>query len=280
VTSAESWLIVGTSTGLGLALTAEALGRGARVAAATRDPAAHAGLTSRFGDRLLALKTDVRDDGDVAQAVSRAAEAFGQIDVVVYNAGYAQIGAVEELTSREWQQQFEVNFFGAVRVIKSVVPHMRARGSGQIFIVSSSGRFKKVPVAGPYLSSKHALVGLADAVAAETRAFGITVRLITPGAFRTNFARSVGYAANSLPAYTEVTQGIRDMMSEMDGNQPGDAARAAAVIYRLAADGPGYVKDVILGSDALKEAAERVREEEADIDIASDFASAADLPAL
>jgi NAD(P)-dependent dehydrogenase (short-subunit alcohol dehydrogenase family) len=277
MSKADSWLIIGTSTGLGRALAAEALGHGALVAAITRNQEAHADFATRFGARFLSMNADIRDGAEVSRVVRRAVESFGHLDVVVYNVGYAQIGAVEELTDEEWQQQFDVNFFGATRVIRSALPHMRSRGTGQIFVVSSSGRYKKVPLSAAYLSSKHALVGLVDALGAETRPFGITVSLITPGAFRTNFARSLGYAAAPLPAYEEMTRGIQSMMSEMDGNQPGDAGRAAGVIYRLAEGGLGEVNDLILGSDALDEAAQRVREEGTDVDIAGAFAAAADV---
>lgn len=112
-------------------MVAEALERGSRVAATTRTQGAHADLVARFGEQFLPLTVDVRDDGEVSSAVGKATDLFGQLDVVVYNAGYAQIGAVEELTEREWREQFEVSFFGAVRLLRNVLPHMRERGAFQ-----------------------------------------------------------------------------------------------------------------------------------------------------
>lgn len=142
--------------------------------------------------------------------------------------------------------------------------------------MSSSGRFARVPLSAAYLSSKHALVGLVDALAAEVRPFGISISLVTPGTLRTHFAHSLTYAATRLPVYEATTLGIRSMMNEMDRNQSGDAARAAQVIYRHAVDGTGAVRDIILGSDALDQPRRRAAEANADVDAAWPFALAVD----
>jgi NAD(P)-dependent dehydrogenase (short-subunit alcohol dehydrogenase family) len=277
MTAPWTWLIVGSSGRLGRALVEYALGLGDNVAATARDATVHAELRAQVGSRLLPVALDVRDTAAVQACVSQVVAEFGGVDVVIYNVGYGQIGAVEELTDAEWHEQFEVNFFGAVRVARSVTPHLRARGRGAVMLTSSSGRFQRVAGAGPYLASKHALVGLADALREELRPFGVGVWLVTPGALRTEFATSLIYPTSPLPEYARAIDSVRDMMAQMHGRQPGDPDRAAQVIARIALAGNTGVGEVLIGSDALHHAEGGAARAASDLDSSRSFAAEADL---
>ncbi|SDK57170.1 NADP-dependent 3-hydroxy acid dehydrogenase YdfG [Glycomyces sambucus] len=230
------WFVTGSSRGLGREFVEAALGRGDRVAATARSTESLAVLAERYGEAVLPLAMDVTDRAAVAAAVEKAVGHFGRIDVVVNNAGYAQVGAVEELSERELRAQMETNLFGAVWVVQAVLPHLRAQGSGHIFQLSSAAGLIAMPLGGAYHASKWALEGLNEALAAEVAAFGVKVTIIEPGGYATRQGKNPdpldnGFTAERNPVYDP----LRTRLGAMTGKQPaGDPAAAARVLLELA----------------------------------------------
>ncbi|GAA2277038.1 SDR family NAD(P)-dependent oxidoreductase [Glycomyces scopariae] len=230
------WFVTGSSRGLGREFVEAALGRGDRVAATARSTESLAVLAEQYGEAVLPLAMDVTDRAAVAAAVEKAVGHFGRIDVVVNNAGYAQVGAVEELSERELRAQMETNLFGAVWVVQAVLPHLRAQGSGHIFQLSSAAGLIAMPLGGAYHASKWALEGLNEALAAEVAAFGVKVTIIEPGGYATRQGKNPdpldnGFTAERNPVYDP----LRTRLGAMTGKQPaGDPAAAAQVLLELA----------------------------------------------
>jgi NAD(P)-dependent dehydrogenase (short-subunit alcohol dehydrogenase family) len=230
------WFVTGSSRGLGREFVEAALVRGDRVAATARGSKGFVDLIDAYGDAVLPLEMDVTDKDAVFAAVARAKEHFGRIDVVVNNAGYAMIGAVEELSERELRDQVETNVFGAVWVLQAVLPHLREQGGGHIFQLSSAAGLIAVPLGGAYNLSKWALEGLNEALAQEVAEFGIKVTIIEPGGYATRDGKNPdpmnnGHMAERHPAY----DGLRERLSKFAVGQPaGDPAAAAAALLKLA----------------------------------------------
>ena len=179
-------LVTGCSSGIGRATALEASRRGHRVFASARNRADLADLERR--DNLTALALDVTDPASVRAAVELVLARAGRIDALVNNAGYAQYGAVEEVTPEEWRAVFDVNFFGLLDVTRAVLPPMRAARRGTIVLISSLGGRVSVPFASPYCASKHAVEAVADALRVETAPFGVRVATVEPGPIDTRFA--------------------------------------------------------------------------------------------
>ncbi|MEJ3745837.1 SDR family oxidoreductase [Actinomycetes bacterium KLBMP 9797] len=184
-TAPRTWFITGASRGLGRAFTVAALERGDRVVAAARGVARDA-FDERHGDRLLALPLDVTDRTAVFAAVATAVEHFGELDIVVNNAGTMSSGMIEEFTEAEARAQFEVNVFGALWVSQAVLPHLRAQRRGHIVQISSIAGLGGFPSTGMYSASKFALEGMSEALAMEAAAFGVTVSIVQPGGYWTD----------------------------------------------------------------------------------------------
>jgi NAD(P)-dependent dehydrogenase (short-subunit alcohol dehydrogenase family) len=185
--STTTWFITGASSGLGLAFARYALDRGYNVVATARSVAKLEALAGQSRGRLLAHKLDVTSPLDAVQAVDAAIARFGRIDVLVNNAGYGIVGAVEETPESEFRAQMDTNFFGALSVIRAALPHLRSQKSGAIVNVSSMGGQLSFSGAGAYSASKFALEGMSEALAQEVGPLGIKVMILEPGAFRTNF---------------------------------------------------------------------------------------------
>jgi NAD(P)-dependent dehydrogenase (short-subunit alcohol dehydrogenase family) len=230
------WFVTGSSRGLGREFVEAALSRGDKVAATARNAASLEDLVTEYGEAVLPLAMDVTDKAAVFESVNRAKEHFGRLDVIVNNAGYAQIGAVEELTEQQLRDQLETNLFGAVWVVQAALPHLRAQGSGHIFQLSSAAGLMAMPLGGAYHASKWALEGLNEALALEVAEFGIKVTIIEPGGYATRGGKNPdplnnGFLAAPNPAY----DGLRKRMAGAMGNQPaGDPAAAAEVLLELA----------------------------------------------
>ena len=208
----RTWFITGANRGLGRAFTEAALGAGDRVVATARDPRAMAELNSGpSGDRLLTLPLDVRDRAAAAAVAHEAVERTGGIDVVVNNAGFGLVGAVEELSEEQWREQMEVNFFGALWVSQAFAPHLRARGRGHIVQISTVGAVGAMPLFGAYNASKWALEGFSAALAEELRPFGVHVTLAQLGGFDTDWAKSSMRFGSALPAYAGFRENILGM---------------------------------------------------------------------
>ena len=247
----STWLITGCSTGLGRALAEAVIAAGHNAVVTARDAGRVADLAEGNADRVLALPLDVTDTAQVANAVRQAEEKFGTIDVLVNNAGYGYRAAVEEGDDSDIRQLFETQFFGALAMIKAVLPGMRARRSGAIINISTIG-VQIMPVgSGYYAASKAALEGMSGALYGELKPLGISVTVVEPGAFRTDFAgRSLTQSSTVIEDYAETAGKRRKEHDTVHGTQPGDPAKAArAIIAAVESDEPPPF--LLLGNDAL-----------------------------
>ncbi len=234
MSEAPVWLISGCSSGMGREIAACALEKGCRVAASARRPEVLDDLVSGYPDTALALALDVTDTNSIDHAVAATLEKFGQIDVLVNNAGYGYLAAIEEGEDAAVRAMFETNFFGLVALTKAVLPHMRARGSGCILNNSSQAGLMANPGTGYYSTTKYAVEGFTEALRKEVAPFGIRVTAVEPGPFRTDWAgRSMQRAVAPLAVYAD-TVGVRnDMIQSMDGKMPGDPRKAAEAFVML-----------------------------------------------
>ena len=234
------WLITGTSQGFGRELVRAALQRGDSVVATSRQPAKVAAAFPTEADRLLAESMDLRDPAAVSATVEKAVERFGRIDVLVNNAGHGLLGAVEEASDEEVLGVYETNVFGLLRVTRAVLPHLRKQRSGHIVNLSSIGGLVGLPGWGIYNSTKFAVEGLSEALAAELAPLGIRVTVVEPGPFRTDFlGGSLAATRLKLADYEESAGRTRLYATERNGNQAGDPALAAdAIIHAVTAENP------------------------------------------
>ena len=223
----KTWFITGTSTGLGREWAEAALERGDHVAATARDITALEPLTSKYGDAVLPIPLDVTDRSAVFDAVARAVEHFGRLDVVVNNAGYGHIGMVEEVSEPELRAQLETNFFGTVWVTQAVLPVMRAQRSGRILQVTSEGGVRAYPGFGAYHASKWAVEGRTESLAQEVAAFGIHVTDVEPGPYATGFI-TAAHISDPNPDY----DGVREATAP--DFQIGDPHATRAALLRIA----------------------------------------------
>ncbi|MFB9832967.1 SDR family NAD(P)-dependent oxidoreductase [Actinoallomurus acaciae] len=229
------WFVTGSSRGLGRNFVEAALSRGDKVAATARDTASLDELVAAYGDAVLPLALDVTDKATVFESVKRAKEHFGRLDVIVNNAGYAQVGAIEELTERQLRDQLETNVFGAVWVIQAALPYLREQGSGHIIQLSSVAGLIAMPLGGAYHVSKWALEGLNETLAHEVADFGVKVTVIEPGGFATRSGKNPDPLANGHLAEPDpVYDGLRRRIAEIVGEQPaGDPAAAAQTLLKI-----------------------------------------------
>jgi NAD(P)-dependent dehydrogenase (short-subunit alcohol dehydrogenase family) len=225
----RNWLITGASSGFGRTLAEAVLARGGKVIATARNLDNLRQMEAASGGRLLALQLDVAKANQIAGVVEKASK-FGGVDVLVNNAGYGLLGAMEEFSDDEIDAIFDVNFFGAVRLTRAVLPQMRARRSGYIVNFSSISGSVGNPSSSYYSATKFALEGLSEALAKEAQPLGIGVMIVVPGAFRTDFfGRSIAYASNAIAEYG-VNAAIRGYVKSNDGMQPGDPVRGSRMI--------------------------------------------------
>ena len=247
----STWLITGCSTGLGRALAEAVIGSGHNAVVSARDVAKVADLADIAPDRVLAVALDVTDPQQVASGAQQAEDRFGGVDVLVNNAGYGYRAAVEEGDDADVRTLFDTHFFGAVAMIKAVLPGMRGRRSGAIVNISSIGAQLTPVGSGYYAAVKAAIEGMSGALRGELAPLGISVTAVEPGAFRTDFAgRSLTQSATVIDDYSDTAGQRRKENDTMDGNQAGDPAKAAAAIIAAVESGdpPGFL---LLGPDAL-----------------------------
>lgn len=272
------WLITGCSSGLGRALAEHALERGDRVAVTARDVASVAALAAAYGDRALALQLDVTDGASVKDAVQASEAAFGRIDVLVNNAGYGYLAAIEEGEDDAVRELYDTNVHGVVTVLKAVLPGMRARRSGRIVNVSSFGGLAAFAATGYYHATKFALEGLSESLAAEVAPLGISVTIAEPGGLRTQWAgASMQQSPVRIDDYEQTAGKRRESTLAVSGNQPGDPARAAAAIATVV-DTETPPLRLLLGSDALGGARARLDRLRAEIDTFEALTTSTDLP--
>lgn len=229
-----TWFITGAARGLEFEIAQRALSLGDNVVAtarsATQVGAAFAGSPAR--DRVLPVALDVTEEDQARVAVDAALAGFGGIHYVVNNAGRGLLGAVEEASAEEVQAVFATNVFGVLNVVRAVLPHLRAQRSGHVVNIGSMGGFAQVAGWGVYGSTKFALEGLSEAMHAELSPLGISVTIVEPGSFRTNFldGSSLQRIANEYPDYAETAGRVRHAVGGSNGGQPSDPAKGAAVI--------------------------------------------------
>ncbi|WP_217238226.1 oxidoreductase [Streptomyces sp. AC555_RSS877] len=274
------WLITGCSSGLGRALAEHALERGDRVAVTARNRTSVTDLAARYGDRALALRLDVTDLESVTAAVQACEAEFGRIDVLVNNAGYGYLTAVEEGEDHAVRALYDTNVHGVVTVLKAVLPGMRARRSGSIVNISSFGGLAAFPATGYYHATKFALEGLSESLAAELAPLGIKVTIAEPGGLRTQWAgASMQQSPIRLDDYEKTAGKRREATLGVFGRQPGDPVRAAAAIA-VAVDADTPPLRLLLGSDALAGARARLDRMRGEIDANEALTKSVDLEAV
>ena len=256
------WLITGPSSGFGRALAQAVLARGERVILAARRPESVQDLTDCYSERARVVALDVTKREMIVPAVNDALKAFGQVDVLVNNAGFAIIGALEEVSEAEMRQQMETNFFGVFLLTQALLPHMRQRRKGHILNVSSMAGLVGISGVAAYSASKFAMEGLSESLAQEVAPYDIHVTLVEPGEFRTDIVgRSEAHAQHLMNEYKN-SRG-RSLIN-IDGKQPGDPARAAQVmIQAVESDAPPL--HLLLGEDAIEATEQKLQSLQSDI---------------
>ena len=272
------WFITGCSTGFGRELARLVLKRGWRAVVTARNPSQVEDLVQAHQDNALALKLDVTNDAQVAAAAKAAQDRFGQIDVLVNNAGYGYLAAIEEGEDREIRAMFEANFFGLAAMTRAVLPGMRARRSGCVVNISSIGGLASFPATGYYHATKYAVEGLSESLAQEVAPLGIKVVIVEPGPFRTNWAGpSIKQSSLRIEDY-QSTAGVRRAQTEArSGKQPGDPVRGAEAII-AAVQSPKPPLHLILGKPALDIARNKLAALKADFDAWEPTTVGADFP--
>ena len=273
---APVWFITGCSTGFGLALARQAISHGYRAVITARDPTQLKEYAAT--EHVLVLKLDVTDQAQVTEAVQAAERRFGGIDVLVNNAGIGYFAAIEEAEEAEVRKMFEVNVFGLNRMVQSVLPGMRKRGSGCIVNLSSIGGIRGFAALGHYNATKFAVEGLSEALWQEVEPLGIKVMLVEPSGFRTDWAgRSANESKVQIADYAATAGAVRAAVRTSSGEQPGDPVRAAQAIVKAVASGnPPH--HLLLGNDAFKDAMAKLEELRNDFMAGEATARSADFP--
>ncbi|WP_414450016.1 oxidoreductase [Burkholderia sp. 22PA0099] len=244
--SSKVWFITGTSSGFGRVWAEAALQRGDRVVATARDVGALDELVKAHGNAILVLPLDVTNRDAVFAAVGQAHRHFGRLDVIVSNAGYGYMGAIEELEAEQAKASFDTNVFGTLWVIQAALPILRAQRSGHLLTVSSIGGVIAFPTGGTYTATKFAVEAISEALAAEVAEFGIKVTILEPGHFTTGFRAAV-QSPPAIDVYNPIRQAIRSSFKPEDFGDP--AATAAAIFKAVDADEPPL--RLVLGSTTI-----------------------------
>lgn len=267
----KQFLITGVSSGFGRAFAQAALEKRHRVVGTVRDEEAAALFESLAPGRAMAVRLDVTDIEAIEPAVAGIERTIGPVDVLINNAGYGHEGTLEESPIEEMRRQFEVNVFGAVGMMKAVLPFMRRRRAGHIINITSMGGFITMPGIAYYCGSKFALEGISEVLAKEVKAFGIAVTAVAPGSFRTDWAgRSMIRTDRSIADYDSLFDPIRRGREEKSGKQAGDPRKAAAAVLALVeAENPPV--HLLLGADALALVRDKLKSLSAEIDAWEDL---------
>ena len=262
------WFVTGASKGLGLTLVKQLLSQNYAVAATSRslNP-----LTEELGignENFLPLEVNLINEESVKDAIDKTVKTFGKIDVVVNNAGYGQLGTLEEISDEIARKNFDINVFGSLNVIRYAMPHFRAQRSGHIFNISSIGGFTgNFAGWGIYASTKFAVAGFTEALSAEIKSFGVTATVVYPGYFRTNFLESdsLNIVPINIADYAEAKASQDAHQQQINGNQPGDPLKASDVLIKVAED-QNPPLHLFLGADAYEAAKEKIQSVESDLD--------------
>ncbi|POA32881.1 oxidoreductase [Pseudomonas sp. GW456-12-1-14-TSB6] len=247
----RTWLITGASRGFGILIAEQALRAGDAVIATARNPQ---DITDRLGDHpnLLAVRLDVTREEEAHQAVAQGIKRFGRIDVLINNAGFGVLGAVEETSASETERLFATNVFGLLNVTRAVLPHMRAQRSGRVINISSIGGYQAYVGWGVYGSTKFAVEGISEALHQELAPLGIYATVVEPGFFRTDFLdeQSLIKTALVLPDYDETVGKMRTFAEAANHAQPGDPLKFAEAMLALV-NAPNPPQRLALGSDTV-----------------------------
>ncbi|MEW2548533.1 oxidoreductase [Streptomyces sp. NPDC047002] len=274
----QTWLITGSSRGFGRELAVAALEAGDRVVATARRPEDLDGLARTYGDRVRAVALDVTDAAAARAAVKTAVDAFGRLDVVVNNAGYANSAPVEEIDEADFRAQFEANLFGVFHVTRAALPVLRARRSG-IFVQFSSvgGRVGGSPGLSAYQSAKFAVEGFSEVLKNEVAPFGVRVLIVEPGAFRTDWQGSSMRRDAVGGDYEESVGAMHRLRERTGGAEPGDPRRAARVILDVVRH-PQPPTRLLLGAGAVALAERADAERAAETRAWAEVSRSADFP--
>jgi NAD(P)-dependent dehydrogenase (short-subunit alcohol dehydrogenase family) len=278
VNDSPVWLITGCSTGLGRALARAVLDHGWRAVVTARRAEQVADIVAGHEDRALALELDVTDAGRIAETIERADSVFGRIDVLVNNAGYGYLAAIEEGQDHDIRALFDTNVFGLVDLTRAVLPGMRSRRSGHIVNISSLGGLTAFGATGYYHATKFAVEGLSESLAAEVAPLGLKVTIVEPAAFRTNWSGpSMRQSPVHIDDYAETAGARRASTLATYGHQPGDPVRAAeAIITAVGAQQPPL--RLLLGKVAYDIASARLDSLRDNFDTWRDLTRSVDYP--
>ena len=263
--SERVWFITGTSSGFGRSIAEEVIRRGERVVATARDPRSLSELVALAPERVLSLALDVTKPAEIQSAVQAAREHFQTIDVLVNNAGFSMVGAVEETSDAELRNALETMFFGPVSLTRALLPHWRERGTGTVVQITSVGGLTTAPGFGPYCAAKHALEAISESLAAEVEPLGIRVLIVEPGAFRTSLFGSAFRSMPPLDAYAPTVGGTRAYAESEAGKQLGDPDKAARAIVDAVSEGAPTLR-LPLGADAVAGIRGKLARVSADVD--------------
>ena len=272
------WFITGGSTGFGRLLAEEVLRRGERVVTTARDIAKVDDLARQYPETARAFALDVTRKSEVASVAEQAIAAFGQVDVVVNNAGYGVNGAIEEVSDDEFETMFQTNIYGLIHTTRAFLPHLRERRSGHIFNLSSIGGLIGSPGWGFYNTTKFAVEGFSEALAGEMKPLGVHVTIVEPGPFRTDFlGRSGKLAERELPEYKATAGKAREYLKSNAGKQPGDPQKAIEAMIEVAdmAEPPVHL---LLGKLALTRFRDKLAQWEKELQASESLTLGADFP--
>jgi NAD(P)-dependent dehydrogenase (short-subunit alcohol dehydrogenase family) len=275
----KTWFITGVSTGFGKELAEYCLSQGDKVAATFRKQEQADEFTQKSGGEGHGFVCDVVDEQQVKQAVQAAIQHFGQLDVIVNNAGYGSLGSIEEIDDAEVQRQFDVNVFGPLRVLRAVLPHLRERKSGHVLNITSIGGLKTFPGVGVYNASKFALEAIGESLAQQVGPLGIKVTNIEPSGFRTEWAgSSATYVDTAIEDYRSTVGENLKGIQGYSGRQPGDPQRAAKIMFDVVhQENPPL--HLPLGKAAVKGAREKFTGLVKELEAVADLGDSADFPA-
>jgi NAD(P)-dependent dehydrogenase (short-subunit alcohol dehydrogenase family) len=272
------WFITGCSTGFGRELAKEVLASGYRAAVAARNTDDVKDITDAYPNTAIPVKLDVTKADDISAAITQITEKFGQIDVLVNNAGIGYFGAIEESEEEEVRRMFEINFFGLANVTKAVLPLLRKQRSGHILNVASIGGLVGFPAVGFYNATKFAVDGYSESLSKELAPLGVKVTVIAPSGFRTDWAgRSANNSKIVIDDYKETAEANKNSIRGYSGNQPGDPVRAAKAMIK-AVESKNPPLRLLLGEAALKGARNKIELLKKDFDTWEETTVGADFP--
>jgi len=261
------WFITGASKGLGLSLVKKLLEKGYCVAATSRNVKELQREVGGRPDQFLALSVDLTNESSVKEAIDETVRHFGSVDVIVNNAGYGIVGSLEELSDEESRENFNINVFGSLNVIRKAMPYLRRQGSGHIFNIASIAGFNGAfPGFGIYTASKFAVHGFSESLSAEVKPFGVRVTIVSPGYFRTKFLEAgvLGVPKNEMAEYKKVREIQIVHQKDINGKQQGDPDKAADVMIGIASQ-PESPLHLFLGQDAYDLANSKIASIEKDM---------------